>query len=114
MLIEKEDLIDFLRDHTQKEAATHFEVSLRTIERRVRKYNLERKGANKLSMDKANEIRNLYYNEDYTQIELANVFNVSQGTINKIVNHLSYREPAMGSFKGDAIIRVNFNYGYKE
>lgn len=71
-------------------------------------------GSNKLNMAKAKKIRDLYFNSNYTQQNLADMFNVCRTAINKVINNISYKEPTMAAFKGDATIKVSFNYGNKK
>ena len=108
MELSKEKLALFLEKHTYQEAAEYFKVSKRTIERRIRQYKFKRRGANKLNLEIAREIRKSYYNGE-TQMTLANTYNVSQGAIQKIVNNISYKEKTF-SFKGTSATKVKF-YG---
>lgn len=45
----------------------------------------------KLNYKEAYQIRELYKNKLYTQYELANIYNIDQGAVNKIVNYKSFK-----------------------
>lgn len=91
-----------------EEAAKHFDVSQRTIRRWLAKvglYNPKKGwGRGKLGHSQAQEIRDLYRQEKYTQAELAEMFDVSQGMICRIVNNLNYRTSLR--LTGEASYRV--------
>jgi DNA-binding XRE family transcriptional regulator len=58
----------------------------------------------------AQEVRELYAQDRYTQAELARLFGVSQSTICKIINNYIYKAPGL-KLGGEASIRVGIKYG---
>jgi predicted secreted protein len=58
-------------------------------------------GARKLSAKKAEEIRSLYFTDKYSQRELAGIYDVSIGTIWKVINNKIYHMVNFG-FSGSA------------
>lgn len=56
-------------------------------------YTPPRTGQIKLSADDVNDIRRMYYHEDWSQVQLAEMFGVSQPQISKIVNKLQWKDP---------------------
>ena len=75
-------------------AAVQFRVSTRTIRRWMAEVGLYNPrsgfGPGKLSANKAAEIRYLYRTDQFTQVELAERFQVTQAMICRIVNNLAY------------------------
>mgnify|MGYP002624854821 CR=1 FL=1 len=78
-----------------EEAAKNFGVSQRTIRRWLTEVGLynPRKGwgRGKLARTQVQKIRDLYRQEKQTQAEMAEMFDVSQAMICRIVNNLSHR-----------------------
>ena len=85
------------------------EISLRTLNRLLKKYNLNYWNFNQLGMNQAREIRDLYYKKGYTQKQISKYYNVCIRTINKIVNNISYKEPVAIAFKGAAKVSLKGN-----
>jgi predicted DNA-binding protein (UPF0251 family) len=120
-------LLGYMSDHTQKEAATYFGVSVRTVARRLESLGLRHHdiksdpvaltsdqeeiargwGGKRLGRTKALEIRNLDNTTDYTQRELALMYGVSEGTIWRVVNNVVYKKHGFG-FGGSATATVTF------
>lgn len=75
-----------------KVAANKFKVTERTIRRWMSSYGLynPNDGPGKLDPKKAGKIRKLYRTKDYTQSKLADLFNVTQAAICKIINNKTY------------------------
>ena len=77
------------------EAAKRFDVSERTIRRWLDEFGLYHPkkgwGRGKLNQDQVCEIRELYQQEKCTQAQLAEMFNVTQAMICRIVNNVSHR-----------------------
>lgn len=48
----------------------------------------------KLSIDDVREIRRLYATGQFTQVEVGTMFGITQGTVGKIVRHVSWQEAA--------------------
>lgn len=103
ILMKKDKLLEL----ELKEAAEYFEVSERTIRRWKKileiyvpnsKYN-----PGKVGKEIATQIRNLDRSDNYTQKELAEIFDISQPMIGKIINNVAYRTGISGS----AEVRVN-------
>lgn len=63
-------------------------------------------GPGKLDMEKAREIRRLYWAEEYTQYQLAALFGVSQSMIGRIVNNKAFREDPVGTLSGSAEVTL--------
>lgn len=103
MLIKKEKLLEL----GLKEAAEYFNVSERTIRRWkefLEIYDPEVKyRPGKVGKEIATQIRNMDRSDKYTQKELAEIFNISQPMIGKIINNVAYRTGISGS----AEVRIN-------
>ena len=54
----------------------------------------ERNGWSKLTNKEAKEIKDLYFNDFYNQDELAELYEVSQGTISHLVRGITYVKPS--------------------
>ena len=63
-----------------------------------------------LSPEVVCEIRRLYNEEDYTQMRLAEKYDVSQSTICKIVNHYIHRDTVGVSMSGHAGVKVGYKW----
>lgn len=86
---------------TIKEAAKMFGVSERTIRRWQQKLGeyspSEKHKPHKINRLIATNIRELDRSGNYTQKKLAEIFEISQPMIGKIVNNLAYRSGLTGS-----------------
>lgn len=63
----------------------------------------------KLNIEIAREIRELHKEQGLTQQKIADIYKVSQGTIGRIINNVTYREEYFG-LKGEGTIKVSYNY----
>lgn len=117
----KNDLLPYINDLPG--AAEAFNVSERTIRRWLESYKLydptPSYGPGKLDEDTAKEIRSMYDTDKYTQSELAEMYGVTQPTIGKIVNNISYRviDLHFGSHaevKLNLVYKDNYAHGDKE
>jgi DNA-binding transcriptional regulator LsrR (DeoR family) len=61
-----------------------------------------------LSPEVVYEIRRLYNEENYTQVRLAEKYDVSQSTICKIVNQYIHRKIVGVSMSGNAGVKVGY------
>ena len=106
----KEELICYKNNY--KDAAIFYRVSERTIRRWMKTFGIykpkEGYHPGKLDIMIARKIRELYNTDKYTQAALAKKFEVSQGTIGKIVNNVIYRADLL--IGGTAEV----NYGFKK
>lgn len=86
---------------TIKEAANKFDVSERTVRRWQQKLGeyspSEKHKPHKINRQIAVKIRELDRSGKYTQKKLAEIFEISQPMIGKIVNNLAYRTGLTGS-----------------
>jgi group I intron endonuclease len=79
-------------NYTQTALAKQFGISLTQIHRIVREKSWGNKGHDavltkkNITEDRVIEIRRLYATNEYTQVELANIFGISLAQINRIVN----------------------------
>lgn len=96
MLTKKDKLIEL----DIKEAAKFFNVSERTIRRWKEKLGIyepeEKYRPGKVGKEVAAEIRRMERSDEYTQKELAEIFNISQPMIGKIINNVAYRSGISG------------------
>lgn len=65
-------------------------------------------GRYKLTMDDARAIRKLYFSDNHTQSQLAQMFGVTQAMIGRIVNNKAHIDHAVG-FGGECEVKVNYN-----
>lgn len=108
--IAKEDLTEFLKTHTNQQAAEHFGISPRTLSRRLAEFGLIRPGwgAGKLDVAQAEQIRRDYEAGLKTQKELSIEYSVTPKTIWRIVNEMAYRIEVNFHLGGYAGVEVNF------
>jgi len=59
-------------------------------------------------MDKAREIRQLYFTENFTQQQLADRYGVSQAAIGRVVNNITYREERTLGIGGESPCSVEY------
>ena len=108
MLPEKSLLINL----NLSEISNKFDVTERTARRWLEKHELYKPKVNfrpnKLNLQKANEIRNLY-KLGWTQQKLAERFNVTQAMICRIINNIAYHQQLR--FAGNANAMVRLRYG---
>jgi len=106
----KKELQEALSKMKKKEIAAEYNVSESTVNRWLKSHDLVRKGwgPGKLSVDKAREIRNLYAAGEYTQEQLAEMMDVCQSAINKIINNQTYKDGA--SFGGEADVKLGIKF----
>lgn len=52
--------------------------------------NMRNRGWNKLSMEKANEIREMYSTGNYSRIEIAKIYNVNKSTIARVIRNVTW------------------------
>ena len=64
---------------------------------------------NKLNLEKAQEIRQKYFQDNLTQQELAVIYHVTQAAIGRVVNNITYKENKF-AFGGESDFIVNYNY----
>lgn len=85
-------------EFNDKTLAEKYSCSVRTVQRWRSKLRLKRPGwgPGKLDMEKAREIRHLYYQNNLTQKDLAGMYGVSQAAIGRVVNNISYPEKNVG------------------
>lgn len=92
MMPSKEQLMPYIND--RKSASNKFGVSLKTISRWMKKYEIyvpKENYGNKLNINKAREIRKKY--EEGIEIkDLAKEYNVTFSTISRIVQNVTYSE----------------------
>jgi transposase len=103
----KEQLSETLRKQGRQGAALLYGKSPRTIRRWMQEYDLTRfdgKGAGKLDYAAAKRIRALYADEKCTQKELADMFDISQSMVCRIVNNQAYSSDV--TFGGSAICHI--------
>ena len=99
----KEKLEYYLRKHGREAAMLFYGKTDRTIRRWMVEYGLthfDGKGAGKLSFALAKRMRALYASDQYTQSELAEMFEVTQSMVCRIVNNEAYRSDV--TFGGSA------------
>ena len=101
-----------LQSHTDKELALRYRCSVRTVQRWRKKLNIKRPGwgPRKLNMDKAREIRRRYWDDNLTQQELAELYQVSQAAIGRVVNNITYPEKKF-EFGGESPCVVQYKVG---
>jgi DNA-binding transcriptional regulator LsrR (DeoR family) len=103
------ELLEFVKTHTNREAASRFGVSAVTISRRLKRLNATKRGfgPGKVKPGVAKEIRRLYNKDLYTQNDLATMFGISRKSVNMIVNFKSHVDVDMGT-KGTADVSLIF------
>lgn len=96
--------------YNNKTLAIKYLCSVRTIQRWRSKLCLKREGwgPNKLNMEKACEIRYLYYQKKMTQVFLAAAYGVSQAAIGRIVNNITYKEEKNVGISGTSSYFVSY------
>lgn len=67
-------------------------------------------GRKRLTEVQACEIRTLYATEQYTQKQLAEIYEVSQSLICKIVNNLAHKQAPGLKVSGEAVVRLGYKY----
>jgi hypothetical protein len=94
---------------SDREIGSKYGCSTRTVQRWRKKLGVKRPGwgPGKLDMEKACEIRRLYFEEGKTQQELADMFGVSQAAIGRVVNNITYKERTLG-LGGESPCSVNY------
>jgi DeoR/GlpR family transcriptional regulator of sugar metabolism len=89
----KKELLPYSSD--LKKAAKRFNKSERTIRRWLKEAKIyspkENFGPGKLNQEQAVKIRNLDATGEYTQMELADMFEVTQATIGRVLNNIYYK-----------------------
>ena len=103
----KTELKELLCYMNKQEIAQQYRVSESTVNRWLKKHNMCKSGwgAGKLDYSEALKIRELYFNNDYTQSKIADIFGVSQSTVNKVINNVVYKEGI--SLSGNAEVRID-------
>jgi predicted DNA-binding protein (UPF0251 family) len=94
-----DDLLNFIEDHTLREASIHFGVSESTISRKLRGLNVKRAGygPGKITPGLAKHIRRLYNQDIYTQKEVADIFGISRKLVNEIINFKVHIDSDVGT-----------------
>lgn len=107
--MDKKELKELLGYMTKDQILEEYNISQSTLSRLLKKHGLTKKGygARKLNFSIAQEIRKI--SKDYTQKELADLFEVSQPTIHKIINNLAYKASGP-KVTGEANVKVGYNY----
>jgi DNA-binding XRE family transcriptional regulator len=109
--VTRDRLEGYIKDHSRQEAAVHFGLSLSSLDRKLRKWGLTRRGwgSRKLNSERARQIRRIYSTDKYTQAEIARAFRVRREIVNKIINNKLYPEISMG-FGGSAEVKLILHY----
>tara|TARA_Y100000034_G_scaffold8039_1_gene8775 strand:- start:55 stop:378 length:324 start_codon:yes stop_codon:yes gene_type:complete len=107
--MEKKELKELLSYLTKDQILKEYNISQSTLSRLLRKHNFTKRGygAGKLNFSTAQEIRKMA--GDYTQKQLAELFEVSQPTIHKILNNVVYKSGGP-KVTGEADVKVGYNY----
>lgn len=94
----------------RKEAANVFHVSEKTITLWLEKYDLyhprHNYGCNKLDLDKAREIRDLY-KQGKSLKELAGLYKVTIASISRIIHNITYHEDVIRKEVADIVMIYN-------
>lgn len=64
-----------------------------------------------LNKDVVYQIRELYNADEHTQQQLANLFEISQSTICKIVNNYIHKDNTDLTLSGEACVKVGYKHG---
>lgn len=109
--MEKPELEELLSRLTRSEIVIECGISQSTLSRLLKKYGLTKSGygSRKLNFDIAQDIRRIHNKEKYTQSELADLFDVSQPTIHKVLNNMIYKLNGP-KVTGEADVKVGYNY----
>lgn len=109
-MISKEEITEAISRFSTKEILNMYNISQSTLSRLLKKYDLIKKGYGaKLDYSVAKKIRCMYNSNSYTQKELAQLFQVSQPAINKIINNESYKAYSP-KITGEAEVKVGYKY----
>ena len=105
----KNELIELLDDHSRKQIANKYEVSVRTVARLLAGHRLFYSRPKKLTFEDATKIRELYLTDRYTQKELGEMFGVTQALIGRILNNLIHKAPNV-TVAGAAATKVRLRW----
>ena len=105
--IHKKDLKKLLKEKSREEICGMLGIKMSTFNLLLKNYGLTR--SRKLNILKAKEIRVLYETDKYTQLELADMYCVSEAMIWKIINDKVYYTP---SFALTGSASANFSKPY--
>jgi DNA invertase Pin-like site-specific DNA recombinase len=109
--MEKEELEELLSRLTRSEIVVECGISQSTLSRLLKKYNLTKNGygSGKLNFNIAQDIRRIHSKGKHTQSDIADLFEVSQPTIHKVLSNMIYK--ASGPrVTGEASVKVGYNY----
>jgi arginine repressor len=109
--IEKDELKELLETHTRQEILEEYRISQSTLSRWIKKHGLTKRkyGPNKLNYANAQQIREIYHSGEWNQEDLSVAFDVSQATINKIINNHLYKQEGP-KVTGTADVKVGYRY----
>lgn len=72
---------------------------------------MTKRGPKNLTSDTIKEIRCLYSKGDYTQKKLADLFEISQSTVCKIINNEIHKQSSEIKISGEAKVKVGYQHG---
>lgn len=105
-----EDLKLLISNKSRQEVCEQFFISRRTLNRVLKNKGLKHFGLDRLEDYQVIEIRTLYQSKEYTQMELADKYQVSQSLISKIASNSIHRNITNFVIGGEADVKLGYKH----